>query len=193
MVVESKLLRGERVILRPFELGFTEEELHRMYQWSRDESVLRWSGGSVLLMSFEDFKDALRRELCRHDRHSRTFSLLTDSGEFIGRLGYYNIDYRRGEAELGIAIGEKAYWGKGYGTEAVKTLLAYIFEETGLERIYLYTYATNKRAQRSFEKCSFCKDGRNRKFSLERGTHDEVELEIYRSGWNALQSSNGAG
>ncbi|RME47678.1 MAG: N-acetyltransferase [Chloroflexi bacterium] len=189
MVVDDKLIRGERVALRPYEAGFTEDELRRMYKWSRDETVLRWSGGSVLLMSFEDFKQAFQRELRRQDKHSQSFGLLTDTGEFIGRLGYYNIDYRRREAELGIAIGEKEYWGRGYGTDAVKTLLAYIFEETDLERIYLYTYAENLRAQRSFEKCGFRKIGRNRRFSLERGSHDEIQMEIYRDEWFALQAS----
>lgn len=193
MILEGKLLRGERVILRPFEHGFTEEELYRMYRWSRDESVLRWSGGSVLLMSFEEFKDALYHELHHPDKHSRTFSLLTDTGEFIGRLGFYNIDYRRHQAELGIAIGEKAYWGLGYGTDAVKTLLAYIFRETDLQRIYLHTYAANRRAQRAFEKCGFRKVKRNRRFSPEYGAHDEIQMEIYRSDWLAQQGGNGAG
>ncbi len=188
MVVEVKLLRGERVILRPYEAGFTEGELRRMYKWSRDESVLRWSGGSVLSMSFEEFKNAFQRELRRQDKHSRTFGLLTDTGEFIGRLGYYHIDYRRREAELGIAIGEKEYWGRGYGTDAVKTLLAHIFEETDLQRIYLFTYAENVRAQRSFEKCGFQKVGRTHKFSLDRGAHDEVRMEIYRDEWLARQA-----
>lgn len=188
MVVEVKLLRGERVILRPYEAGFTEEELRRVYRWSRDESVLRWSGGSVLAMSFEDFKNAFQRELRRQDKHSRTFGLLTDTGELIGRLGYYHIDYRRREAELGIAIGEKEYWGRGYGTDAVKTLLTHIFEETDLQRVYLFTYAENVRAQRSFEKCGFRKTGRTPKSSLDRSAHDEVRMEIYRDEWLARQA-----
>lgn len=191
MIVDSKLVRGERVVLRPYEVGFTKEELYRMYQWSRDESVLRWSGGSVLLMPFEDFKKAFQRELRRQDKHSRSFGLLTDTGEFIGRLGYYNIDYRRREAELGIAIGEKDYWGRGYGTDAVKTLLTHIFEATDLECVYLYTYAENVRAQHSFEKCGFRKIGKNRKFSLDRGSHDEIRMEINRDEWAAQRASNG--
>lgn len=188
MVVEAKLIRGKRVALRPYEAGFTEEELYRMYQWSRDEDVLRWSGGSMLLMSFEDFEEAFRRELRRRDRHSRVFGLLTDTGELIGRLGYFNIDYRRKEAELGILIGEKAYWGRGYGTDAIQALLAHIFRETDLTRVYLNTYAENLRAQRSFEKCGFRPVGRNRKFSLDRGSHDEVQMEIHVNEWADRQA-----
>ncbi|MFQ5343734.1 MAG: GNAT family N-acetyltransferase [Anaerolineae bacterium] len=185
MVVEQRLIRGKRVALRPYQAGFTEEELYRMYQWSRDEEVLRWSGGSVLLMSFDDFKKAFQRELRRQDKHSRTFGLLTETGELIGRLGYFNIDYRRKEAELGILIGEKAYWGQGYGTDAVQALLAHVFQETDLKRVYLNTYAENSRAQGSFEKCGFRRIGRNRRFSLDRGSHDEVQMEIHRDEWAA--------
>jgi RimJ/RimL family protein N-acetyltransferase len=187
MVVESKVIYGDRVILWPYEAGFTDEELYRMYRWSCDESILRWSGGSALLMSFEEFKDALYGELRRPDKHRRFFGLITDTGELIGRLGYYNIDYRRREAELGIVIGEKEYWGKGYGSEAIKTLLAHVFEETRLNRIYLSTYTENERAQRAFEKCGFRKIGRSRRFSLDRGSYDEVQMEIYRDEWLILQ------
>lgn len=185
MIVESKLVRGEHVILRPYDAGFTEEELHRMYRWSCDERVLRWSGGSPLMMPFEDFKAAFRRELRRRDNHSRSFGLFTANGEFIGRLGYYHIDYQRGEAELGIVIGEKEYWGQGYGTDAVRTLLAHIFEETHLEHIYLYTYAENQRARRAFEKCGFRSTDHNHMFSLDRGSHEEIKMEIDRDEWVA--------
>lgn len=137
----------------------------------------------MLLMSFEDFKEAFQRELRRQDRHSRSFGLLTETGEFIGRLGYFNIDYRRKEAELGILIGEKAYWGQGYGTDAIQALIDHVFHETDLQRIYLNTYAENLRAQRSFEKCGFRRTGQNRKFSLERGDHDEIQMEIHRDEW----------
>lgn len=183
MVIDSRLIQGKRVVLRPYEAGFTEAELRRMYEWSRDETLLRWSGGSPLVMSLKDFKEALRHELRQHDRHSRSFSLLTNTGEFIGRLGYYNIDYRRREAELGIAIGERKYWGHGYGTDAVKALLAHIFQETNLERVYLYAYADNGRAQRAFEKCGFRTVDQSRKFSLEHGSYEEIKMEIYRDDW----------
>lgn len=189
MIIESKLIHGERVVLRPYEAGFTEEELYRMYRWSRDRSVLRWSGGSALSVPFEKFKDLFRHELRHPDKHRRVFCLLTDTGKLIGRLGYFNIDYRRGEAELGIVIGEKMYWGRGYGTDATKALLIHIFEETDLKRVYLYTYAENKRARRCFEKCGFRKVGRNHKFSLKHGSHDEIKMEIRRDEWSAQQGS----
>lgn len=188
MVVDTDLIHGEHVVLRPYSAGFSDAELRRMHRWSRDKELLRWSGGSVLLLSFYEFRRAFQRELRRQDKHSRSFALLTDTGEFIGRLGYYHIDYHRREAELGIAIGERNYWGQGYGTDAVKTILRHIFRTTDLERVYLHTYAENKRAQRAFRNAGFRTAGNRHKFTLERGSHDEVEMEIYRDEWEAEQA-----
>lgn len=185
--MQTEWLYGDRVILRPYSAGFSEEEMRRLYEWSRDTSVLRWSGGSPLKMSFLEFKSAFQEEISRHDRHRVIFGILTHDGQLIGRTGYFNIDWYRKEAELGIVIGDKAYWGRGYGTDAVNTLLRHIFTSTPLDRIYLFTYAENERAQRCFRKCGFRYLGRTRKFSLNRGTHEEIQMEIRRGQWLAWQ------
>ncbi len=185
--MQTEWLYGERVILRPYSAGFSEEEMWRLYEWSRDTSVLRWSGGSPLQMSFPEFKSAFQEEISRDDHHRVIFGILTQEGKLIGRMGYFNIDWRRGEAELGIVIGDKDYWGRGYGTDAVCTLLHHIFTSTPLRRIYLFTYAENQRAQRCFEKCGFRYIGRTRKFSLGRGLHEEIQMEIRREQWLAWQ------
>ncbi len=193
MIVQADLIYGKRVVLKPFTAGFNEGEIRRMYSWSCDESVLRWSGGSPLVMSFREFRTAFQREISRQNRHRRVFGILTRDGELIGRMGYFNIDWHRGEAELGIVIGEKEYWGKGYGTDAVRTLLHHIFTDTPLERIYLFTYVENLRAQRCFEKCGFRHIGRTHKFSLDRGSHEEVQMEIRREQWLTQQQDRDFG
>ena len=59
----------------------------------------------------------------------------------------YDMDVRKGQAELGIMIGDREHWSKGYGTDSVKTLLDHIFTETPLSRIYLHTLTWNDRAR----------------------------------------------
>ncbi|GAI42350.1 unnamed protein product, partial [marine sediment metagenome] len=56
---------------------------------------------------------------------------------------------------LGIMIGNRDYWDKGYGADTVTTLLSYIFHQTDLKRIYLKTTDSNNRAQKCFKKCGF--------------------------------------
>jgi RimJ/RimL family protein N-acetyltransferase len=58
------------------------------------------------------------------------------------------------EAELAIRIGDKNYWGKGYGADAVSTLVNY-WLSTGLRRIWLKVLPGNIRAVRCYEKCGF--------------------------------------
>jgi len=75
-------------------------------------------------------------------------------------------------------IGDRDYWDKGYGADAVNTLVDYIFRETELNRIYLKTLTGNFRAQQCFEKCGF---GRYAKW--ERDGYNFVLMEINRSQW----------
>ena len=56
-------------------------------------------------------------------------------------------------------IGERAYWSRGYGTDAVTAYLAYLFHEFNLHKVYLRVEEYNARAQRAYEKCGFRRDG----------------------------------
>ncbi|MFQ6057426.1 MAG: GNAT family N-acetyltransferase [Anaerolineae bacterium] len=174
------MLRGRKVILRPYEEGFSDEEMAQLYRWSRDQEVLRWSGGSPVGLSLEEFKREFEQQQARPRTDRQVFAILTADGELIGRIGYFDINPWKKQAELGIVIGAREYWNQGYGSDAVTTLLRHIFTTTDLERIYLFTYAENLRAQRSFAKCGFRPVGKAWKFSLQRGSHEEVEMEIWR-------------
>ena len=89
---------------------------------------------------------------------------------------YYNINERNREAELGIMIGDRSYWDKGYGSDTVTILVGHIFKTTKLERVYLKTLSSNIRAQTCFEKCGFSPlKGANR------GGHRFLVMELYRS------------
>lgn len=91
---------------------------------------------------------------------------------------YYDIDEAKGEAELGIMIGDRRFWGQAYGTEAVGLLLCHIFSDTSLSRVYLHTLDWNSRAQKSFEKAGFTSTGRVR-----RNGHNFVAMEIHKAEW----------
>jgi len=184
------ILRGRKVILRSYEGGFTDDELARIYRWSQDEEVLRWSGGSSMPLTFEEFKERFKQERLRPDPMREAFAILTAEGELIGRVGCFAIDREEGQAELGIVIGEKDYWGKGYGSDAVITLLRHIFETEGLRRVYLFTFTQNVRAQRCFAKCGFKRMGIVRRFSVELGEHEGIEMEIRREEFERLRQQN---
>ncbi len=91
------------------------------------------------------------------------------------------------EAFVAIGIGEREFWSKGYGSDAMRILLRFGFQEWNLHRIALSAFDYNPRAIRSYEKVGFKHEGRIREH-LRRGRerHDSVNLGILRSEWDAL-------
>jgi RimJ/RimL family protein N-acetyltransferase len=104
-----------------------------------------------------------------------------DQWVHIGNVGLHRIDWKNRTATLGIVIGEREYWGKGYGTEAVRTMLRYAFEELGLNRVELETYSFNPRAIRCYEKAGFKREGVRRQALYRNGKfHDVILMGILR-------------
>jgi RimJ/RimL family protein N-acetyltransferase len=85
---------------------------------------------------------------------------------------------------LGIGIGRRDYWNKGYGTDAMRVLLRYTFEVLNLHRVSLNVFEYNERAIRCYRKVGFVEEGRQREF-LHRGNRywDLVYMGILRSEW----------
>lgn len=187
------MIHGQKVILRPYEEGFSDEELAVLYRWSQDEEVLRWSGGSPKRLTLSEFKREFeqQRTMFRADRD--IFAILTMEGKLIGRIGTFNIDPWERQAEMGIVIGAKEYWNQGYGTDAVIILLRHIFTTTDLERIYLFTYVENRRAQRCFARCGFRRIRTVRRLFLDRGSRLETEMEIWRDEFESLSAQREEG
>lgn len=134
-------------------------------------------------MSLAEFKDMVHKDVRTPNPHREIYVILTYAHEMIGRLGLFNMDSHRRQAELGVVIGEKAYWGLGYGSDAIQTLLNFVFTQTNLLRIYLNTYANNFRAQRSFVKCGFHPPANSRSSLWDFQHPDEMQMEVTRDEW----------
>src|SRR5579885_3145092 len=77
----------------------------------------------------------------------------------IGKITYFNIDYRLGHVEVGLRLGEKTRWGKGYGPDAIRTLVRYLFTFPGIMRVYAETALANHPARSAFIKAHFSEVG----------------------------------
>ena len=157
--VEGEIARGELVVLREKRLG----DAHNDFRWRTDAELARFDAARPFGATYHDYLALFRDELTYPSPYRRSLAIEDVEGRHIGNAMYYNIDTIRREAEVGITIGERDYWGKGYGTDAVKTLVRVIFGATGFRRIYLKTLDWNERAQRSFEKAGFRVCGRSRR------------------------------
>ena len=128
------------------------EDACQDYQWRIDEELATLDATTPLRMSYNNYLRLIEDELKRPVPWSVRFAIETHDGALIGNCMYYDIDDIRRQTELGILIGDRNYWNKGYGTDAVDTVCKYIFESTDFKRIYLHTLIWNKRAQKSFAK-----------------------------------------
>jgi len=110
-----------------------------------------------------------------------SFAIDTLEGHYIGGCGLNKVDWKNRVAEVGIFIGDKDYWGKGYGSDAMKVLIDFIFNEMNLNRIMLNVYGFNERAIKSYIKCGFVKEGVLRQALFKGGQyHDEIIMSILR-------------
>lgn len=188
------IIWGDKIGLRPFEDPLTEEEIARVYRWSSDENVLRWSGGTPTELTLAEFRERLLGEHGYVPDNRRAFFIITrpfgstQGGELIGRIGCFAIDWDRKDGELGIVIGESTAWDQGYGRDAINTLLRRLFQTTALERLNLFTFPENLRAQRCFAACGFRVIASARRFSPDLGEFDGIEMEITRRDFLARQS-----
>lgn len=107
----------------------------------------------------------------------------------IGECELERGDNAHHEAEVAIGIGERDYWGRGYGSDALRQLLAFGFREWNLHRISLSTFDYNPRAIRSYEKVGFHMEGRKRGHMIRGGQRrDTISMGILRSEWDTIQN-----
>ena len=172
------MIYGEGVRLRAIE----REDIDRFVRWFNDPEVRRY------LLMYEPMSRA-KEERWFEERLSRKDDIILaievregDCWVHIGNVGLHRIDWKNRVATLGIVIGEKAYWNRGYGTEAVKTMLRYAFHELGLNRVELETYSFNPRAQRCYQKAGFRRERVRRQALYRDGEfHDVITMGILRS------------
>lgn len=175
------VIYGEKTFLRRFEDRLSDAEIARLYEWSRDQELLRQSGGTPTELDEHEFREHLRGERLFGPTNRRMFLLFArDTLELIGRIGIFAIDWNRRDAEMGIVIGERAYQNRGYGRDAARTLLHHLFTTSSLNRIYLYTFAANARAQRAFAAVGFRVTEQGMRFTPDIGEFEGVRMEIAR-------------
>ncbi len=106
---------------------------------------------------------------------------------YIGGCGINALDWKNRAATVGIMIGDPEFWGKGYGTEAMRLLIGFIFEQMNMNRIELRVFSFNERARKSYEKVGFVPEGRLRQALYRDGAfHDELPMSILRHEYDAL-------
>lgn len=149
-------ISGAKVSLHPKSMA----DAPRDYIWRKDAELAALNGEAPLKISFIRYITQFEIGPEGDQPSKEIFSIKTISeGRHIGNCAVYNIDWDSAEAQTGILIGDRRYWGRGYGTDAFKALLGYAFHHLGLRRLNLKTLERNVRAQNCFTRLGFRPSG----------------------------------
>ena len=126
-------------------------------RWSRDTEYHRLGDDDAAYpKSTRQVRDWLAHD---NDRRFRFAIRTLCDNRLIGDIGAWLASWAHAEAWVGIGIGDRNYWGNGYGTDAMCLMLQFAFAELNLQRVSLGVYAYNSRAIRSYEKAGFRHEG----------------------------------
>jgi RimJ/RimL family protein N-acetyltransferase len=173
------MISGDKVKLREKRLADAAND----YAWLIDAELAALDAAPLPTTTFPQYLADYTSDLRYPPTVRHQFAIETKEGKHIGNCTYYGIDRDKGQAELGIMIGDRDYWDKGYGADAVTTLLEYVFEKTRLNRLYLKTLVDNKRAQKCFAKCGFTPYSH-----LKKDGYNFILMELNREEWEKRQS-----
>src|SRR5215467_12432858 len=167
-------LHGERIYLqRP-----AMEDASYVFNWERDDEVWRYDPNRPFSQNIADFLPLFERNYVRGNGRQHWFIIEDEHHTPIGTITYFNVDYRMGQCEIGLGLGDKTRWGKGYGPEAIRTLVQYLFSSPSLARIYAETAVANRPARRAFAKANFVEVGQI--YDPRSSGEPWVELEIWK-------------
>ena len=122
------------------------------------------------------------------------YAIESTDNEYLGGVGLMHIDQRNRSAELGILIGRREDFGRGYGTEAALLMLRHGFEEMNLHRVHLRVFDYNERGLKSYLKLGFVEEGRLRQAHFRHGAwHDVVMMGILADEFYALHGKTDDG
>jgi RimJ/RimL family protein N-acetyltransferase len=177
------MLKGKLVGLVPF----SKEYIPAFLKWLNDPEITQYLM-IYLPLTLEQEMDYYEKAV--RDTNSVRFSIVINNPDqhpekLIGNIGA-DINWKDRVATLGILIGEKDYWGKGYGADALNVMIGYCFSTLNMARVELSTYEYNIRAQKCYHKVGFIDEGIKRKAKYHDGNYyDILMMGFLRDDWDS--------
>lgn len=165
------MIYGERIRLRRDERA----DIPRFVEWLNDPDVRRYLSMNLPISQANEeqwFDNTLKRP-----REEQPFAIEikdNDNWRIIGNCGFMNIDWTVHSAEVGLFIGDKTCWNRGYGTEVMQLLIRHGFDSLNLNRIFLRVDEDNRSGIRAYEKAGFIQEGRCRQAGYRDGRYNDV-------------------
>jgi RimJ/RimL family protein N-acetyltransferase len=178
-------LQGNKVCLRPIEIS----DLGNLHRWINDPEIRQFLKNytPLNLQAEREYIEALTSR-----KNDISFAIVKREGnEHIGSIALHQINWKDRLANTGTMIGEKQYWGQGYGTEAKLLLLRYAFDTLNLHRVCSKVYDFNSRSLAYAKKCGYVQEGVMRKHIFRDGNyHDVVFFGVFREEFEAAWAAH---
>lgn len=175
------MIKGSRITLRAWEPG----DIDAFARWFDDPEITIYLSNAYPAVS----REHEQRFFDRAHSEPYTYSIVTNEGVLIGNCNLHNLDLAKRSAEVGIVIGDKDYWGRGYGREAIGLLLEIAFDGIGLHRVGLQHVDMNERGHRCYLACGFVEEGRLRSEDYIQGRyHDTILMSILENEYRAAKA-----
>jgi ribosomal-protein-alanine N-acetyltransferase len=175
-------LKGERLHLR----ALMEGDLNPAYlQWLNDEEVCRNNAHAIFPNTEQKMKDYFNS---LHQQSSAIVLAMvhTASQKHIGNVSLQNINWVSRNAEFAILLGDKEFWGGGYGQEAAKLIVDYGFNRLNLHRIYCGTLENNEGMKKLAALLKMKQEGLRREAIFKNGAYQNiVEYGVLKNEYNS--------
>lgn len=178
------LFESSRIKLRKM----TKEDTELYHKWRNDIEVMQSTNPSLDVYPINATQEFVDHVILGSST-AKSYIMVEKENEIsIGIVSFINIDYKNRNAECIIDIGEKEYWGKGYGSEGLKLLLDYAFYEMNLHRVSLNVFSFNDRAIHLYTKIGFHQEGNSRQSLFRNGKwHDIIHMGLLQNEYFAKQ------
>ncbi len=176
------MIEGKLVRLRAVE----PKDAENAFRWMNDREVSRGLMARYAF-SLESEREWVKNAVKPLDFSNARFAIETKEGVHIGVCGLHGCNAENRRAELGIMIGEKEYWGRGFGTDIMLTLLRFAFAQMNLNKVTLGVFEFNERGLAMYTKLGFVEEGRFREDLFQDGRYwDLVRMSILRREYEAV-------
>ncbi|WEA42549.1 GNAT family N-acetyltransferase [Priestia aryabhattai] len=184
-------LIGEKVLLREA----TEEDINELYYWKYEEKnqeAKKWNAPYITeeKLTKEECMKSWEKEYELFLGVPRLLAVIIDE-KAVGTVSCYWVDKHTNWLETGIVIYDSAYWSGGYGTEAYRMWIDFLFESTHLHRLGMSTWSGNIRMIKTAAKIGMKEEARIREARIVNSERfDSIKMGMLRREWESHRSKS---
>ena len=175
------MYNGDLVKLR----AYKEDDVERAVEFINDEEVKKLLDSNIPFPMTKWQEEEWVKSRKAETNFTYDFAIEDlDTGKYIGGCSINECNLKNRNCTIGIMIGDKNCWGKGYGSDALKVLIKFIFEEVNMDKIKLNVFSFNKRAISCYKKVGFKEEGLLKREIYRNGRYyDEVPMALFKEDW----------